>query len=232
MSTRVLIWEPDELQGAYLLEIYAQAGYRATCVTGYQALRNALQAYRKQPLLLVLGHFERPQQLKSLLQWAPLASLLVLKRTGDGHPFEALLELGADACLSLPVRAPELLAQSAALMRHTQRVLKQAVRPQQGRPPLQRGPLQLDLDRQSVRVADQDLSLSPQAFALLHYFALNANQPLSREQIYQTLWPDENPTRSRRLDNLVLILRKQLPPHPELVIETCYGVGYRCLLKA
>jgi two-component system response regulator CiaR len=92
--------------------------------------------------------------------------------------------------------------------------------------PLQLGDLSLSLPGRKASYQGQPLELKGREFELLHYLCQHAGRFLSREQIARRLWTSQLAPGSRKVDNLVLRLRKQLPA--ELQIRSRYGNGY-CL---
>lgn len=226
----VLIWATDTLQGDYLSQIYTEAGFKVSLVTGYQALRDSLAELRHLPVLILIGRFDRLQQLKSLQTLAPLASLLILTPQQDLDAGLDMLAAGADAYLMQPVQPEQLIAESLALLRHSRRILRHfgSLRAEA----VQRfGPLSLFPERSEAELAGHKLDLNGRQFKLLHFFCLHANKSVRREQIAQILDTGQQRSSPRQLDNLVMTLRRALSDEPDVKIETRYGEGYVLKIK-
>lgn len=223
----VFIWEQTQLQSLYLQGIYQAAGYQTHSVTGYMELRQALSRKTHQRSLIVISLSPKTnlKQFQFLQRLAPLSSLLVISSDQDLQRCLDCFTAGADAFLTKPLQAEHLVMQSMALLRQVKRIGKHHSLSQTQRQQVF-GPLTLDLDQGAMTLEGSESMLSKREFALLHYFCTHAGQILSRERLYDLLWPDQSDTRSRQLDNLVLGLRHKLSDSDRVSIETHYAEGY------
>src|SRR5882757_7436886 len=48
----------------------------------------------------------------------------------------------------------------------------------------------LDLARGSLRASDQDIELRPKAFEVLKYLAINAGRLVTKQELYEAVWPN------------------------------------------
>lgn len=129
-------------------------------------------------------------------------------------------EAGADDYLVKPFAMAELLYRVRAL---SQRVSRQQVQQ------LEVGPLRLDLGGQQAHREGELLSLTPQAFQLLHYLAAQSPRLISRDELEQALWGEE-PPESDALRSLLYQLRQKLDkPFAQPMLHTRRGQGV-CLL--
>src|SRR5882672_4288272 len=48
----------------------------------------------------------------------------------------------------------------------------------------------LDLARGSLRAGDQDIELRPKAFEVLKYLAINAGRLITKQELYEAVWPN------------------------------------------
>ncbi|MGV3526624.1 MAG: response regulator transcription factor [Candidatus Sericytochromatia bacterium] len=221
----VLLWTREPLQGDYLSTLYQEAGFAVQQVSAYQVLRDLLRSYRHVPVLIVIGHFDRLQQLTSLQKLVPLASLLVLTSQQQLQTGLKLLEAGADAYLMQPVQPEELIAESQALLRHARRIMRHFGQIQPAAP-LCYGPLQLQPETRQVEIQQQRITLTARQFKCLHYLCLHANTVVTRAQLSGVLQAAPHQTSPRQLDQLVLALRRRLPAGDDWGLETRYGEGY------
>ena len=134
------------------------------------------------------------------------------------------LDAGADDYLVKPFELRELLARVRAQLRRAAVATVEVV---SGDRLLVQG---LELDRDN-RVAYRDgsaISLSDKEFRLLDYFMTHPGQLLTREQIYQHLWPEGEQPSSNVLAAQVKLLRKKIGSgDPAITIHSVYGKGYR-----
>jgi DNA-binding response OmpR family regulator len=90
----------------------------------------------------------------------------------------------------------------------------------------------LDGEKHQLWRDGQVFSLTPKEFKLLHLFASNHNQIVTRKAIMREIWETEYMGDTRTLDVHIRWLREKIeedPSHPHRLI-TIRGVGYRFLL--
>ncbi|TNE43120.1 MAG: response regulator transcription factor [Deltaproteobacteria bacterium] len=227
MSFPCVVWEKDPLHRAYLQQLYQEAGFSVTVQQGYQPLRDALRQHSAYPVLVVMCiHNHEPlKYIQSLQRLAPFAALLVLSSVQDFETATLAFEAGADAYLTQPFLPGELIQKSRALLSLAQRLVHNS-REHRDAPTATYGPMVFFPGSREVHIGRQSLQLSQREFALLSYFGQHANRELTRLEICRALWNDDAIAGTRRLDNLVLQLRKKLAKTKQVSIETCYGRGY------
>ena len=94
---------------------------------------------------------------------------------------------------------------------------------------LRSGPIALDEHKRLVTVADQPMSLTPRAFALLECFLRHPGQVLTRDNLLDAAWPAGVAVTPNTVDAYVHLLRERLGPQAGSCIQTERGVGYRLL---
>ncbi len=105
--------------------------------------------------------------------------------------------------------------------------------PAAGRPVAVPDGVEIDLDRQRVRVDGATAALSAQQFALLRLLITCPGVTLSRRELSAALGHGATrqsatpPASSRQVDVLVRRLRARLGTHGSAVVRTVRGVGYR-----
>jgi DNA-binding response OmpR family regulator len=62
---------------------------------------------------------------------------------------------------------------------------------------------------------------------LIRYFALNANKVLSRNEILEKIWGNDDYFLGRSLDVFISRLRKYFEPDPGIKITNLHGIGFR-----
>jgi DNA-binding response OmpR family regulator len=156
--------------------------------------------------------------------WTPI---ILLTQVGEASERAMALEEGADDYLNKPFDPMELVARIRAVVR----------RARPGQPPLTAAwsltSDELRLDRRSRRVflADQELSLTPKAMALLEFLMTHPDELITRDRLLDVVWGWEYPVGTRAVDTRVAELRKALGDDPGApqYIETVPGQGYRFL---
>lgn len=124
------------------------------------------------------------------------------------------LDLGGDDFLAKPFERVELLARLRALIRRAAGRTKST---------MTIGDLLLDMRSQTVRRGDEPIPLTAREYGLFQYLALHRGKVVSRSELYDHLFDENDEAASNLLDVYVSYLRKKLGPD---VIETRRGQGY------
>ncbi|GAB2692107.1 cationic peptide response regulator transcription factor CprR [Aliiglaciecola aliphaticivorans] len=123
---------------------------------------------------------------------------------------------GSDDYLVKPFAMKELVARVQVLAKRRSGEAKK----------LSAGDLSLDLTQHKANLKQTTLKLSPMAFKLLEVLVRACPQTVSRQQLIQQVWGDEQPD-SNSLKVHVHHLRKQLDVEQSNVkLETVSGVGF------
>lgn len=129
------------------------------------------------------------------------------------------LERGADDYLPKPFAFRELLARVRALARRRP-ALEPAV--------YQVADLEVDLARPLVRRAGRAVSLTAKELALLECLVRRPGEVVDRSTITAHVWDENHDPFTNVLEVLVRRLRRKLDDgHPQKLIHTLRGVGYR-----
>jgi two-component system OmpR family response regulator len=128
------------------------------------------------------------------------------------------LDIGADDYLIKPFDLSELLARVRALIRRS--VKKTTNR-------IEIGNLLLETRARSVTLAGKPVTLTAREFAILEYLALHRGEVISRTELYEHLFDENDDTLSNLLDVHIFSIRKKLGAE---LIATRRGQGY-CIDK-
>jgi DNA-binding response OmpR family regulator len=143
--------------------------------------------------------------------------IIVVTAKGEEVDRVVGLELGADDYVVKPFGFRELLARIRAVLRRTQRGMRDSR--------LVAGSLEIDLRARRVALAGRDLELTPKEFDLLALLASDPGAVVSREHVLREVWKTEWFGPTKTVDVHVASLRKKLGD-PRW-IETVRGVGLR-----
>ena len=211
----------------YLAALRRQ-GYR---VAGYASRREALEAFEARlPDLVIIdisltgeveGGFELCRELR-----ARSAQLPIIFLTARESELDAVsgLRLGADDYLSKRISLGHLLARVAALLRRVEALTSTAEQTRL----LNRGPLDLDLDRVSVSWNGVPILLTLTEFWVVHALAKRPGHVRTRDQLMAAanVVLDDGSVTSQ----IKRIRAKFSAADPEFsAIDTVYGMGYRWL---
>ncbi|WP_374947177.1 response regulator [Agreia sp.] len=133
------------------------------------------------------------------------------------------LELGADDYVTKPYSTRELLARIRAVMR------RQSEPSDLAEPVLESGPVQMDIERHTVRVNGVDTAMPLKEFELLELLLRNSGRVLTRGQLIDRVWGSDYFGDTKTLDVHIKRIRSKIesvPSEPTLLV-TVRGLGYR-----
>jgi two-component system OmpR family response regulator len=128
------------------------------------------------------------------------------------------LDTGADDYLVKPFDLSELLARVRALIRRTANTATNKI---------QIGEIIIDTRAKNVSRGGEPVTLTAREFAILEYLALHRGEVVSRTELYEHLFDENDDTLSNLLDVHVFSIRKKLGAE---LIATRRGQGY-CIEK-
>ena len=135
------------------------------------------------------------------------------------------LELGADDYVTKPFSTAELLARVRAVLRRgsdiDQNAVKSAV--------IEHGPIRIDVERHSISVNGQAISMPLKEFELLELLIRNAGRVLTRGQLMDRVWGSNYHGDGKTLDVHIKRIRSKIEPDPAnpVYLTTVRGLGYR-----
>jgi DNA-binding response OmpR family regulator len=223
VSRTILVVDDEPVLRETLAEALDADGFRVvTAADG----REALSRFREhQPDLVVLD-----------LMLPELSGIEVCRiiRAESGVPIVMLtaksseldkvvgLELGADDYVTKPFSLRELSARIRALLRRTEQLTEGPT------PPVELGPLTVDLAGHRVLRDGERVPLKPKVFELLAYLLRHPGQVMTREQLLEHVWGYDYAGETRTVDVHVHWLRAAIEPEPAapVYLHTVRSVGY------
>jgi two-component system response regulator ResD len=146
----------------------------------------------------------------------------VIMLTARSEEYDKLagLESGADDYVVKPFSPRELVARVKAVLNRTMPHSSTTGSV------MTFGDLAIDTASHSVRVAGNEVNLTPKEFDLLVFLASNRGIALSREKILQKVWNYDYFGEDRTVDTHVKMLRSHLGSCRDY-ITTVWGIGYK-----
>lgn len=142
--------------------------------------------------------------------------LMLTARSAIGDRVEGL-DSGADDYMPKPFSFDELLARIRALLR----------RPQDHHgTTLKSGELTLDVVSKEVSVGDHTVHLTAKEFQLLEYLLHHRGEVLSKDQLLDHVWDDEDRVQHNTVETFIANVRKKIGAG-DSVIQTVRGYGYK-----
>jgi DNA-binding response OmpR family regulator len=225
--TKILLVDDEEAISENLGAFLERSGFQVSIATNGD---QALKAIQKEPpdivimdvLMPVMDGRQALRKLREEENWTPV---ILLTQIGEATERAMALEEGADDYLNKPFNPHELVARIRAVLR----------RAKHGHPPLSAawkltsGPITLDRRAKRITLTDEQINLTPKAFALLEYLMTHPDEVVSRERLLDTVWGWDYPIGTRAVDTRIAELRSALgddASQPKY-IETLPGQGYR-----
>ncbi len=221
---KILVVEDEPEMARGLRDILEFEGYQvATAASGKEGLqhvsRTAPDCIILDVMLPDMNGFQVCEKMRQLKVNIPIIML-----TAKSQDYDKIrgLEVGADDYLTKPFNVGELLARVMALLRRSSRYSQET-------DVIRVGGSLVDVRHFNVQRGKKEYSLSHYEVELFKLLHLNANRPVSRDEILDKVWGTENYPTNRTVDNFIVKLRKKIeedyrnPKH----ILTIYGVGYK-----
>jgi phosphate regulon transcriptional regulator PhoB len=151
------------------------------------------------------------------------SGLPIIMLTAKGEEVDRIigLEMGADDYMAKPFSLRELIARVKAVLRRTDE--KSAIKKV-----LKFGELEIDIERYTVSIKGEAITLSATEYKLLLFLAERKGKVFSRGQLLDAIWRDEAFVEPRTVDVHIRRLRSQIeedPARPKY-IKTMRGIGY------
>lgn len=227
-SMSLLLIEDDPSMQAALQRALSRRGMVvAGCTDGRLALAQ-WKALQPDVVLLDLSlpGLDGLQVLAQARQQGLVTPVLILTARGTVGDRIVGLNTGADDYLPKPFDLDELEARIRALSRRR----SAAARPVDNEwpPSTWVGDLRYDKQSGAVYHRDQVLELTPRELALLQALIAKPGQAVSKERLFETVFPGETDVHYEAVEVVVYRLRKKLT-HTSVNLVTLRGLGY--LLK-
>ena len=140
--------------------------------------------------------------------------LMLTARVSIGDRVQGL-DAGADDYLPKPFSFDELLARVRALLRrpkaHSGNILEA-------------GPLAMDIASKVVTVNGQPIHLTAKEFQLVEYLLRHEGKVISKDQLLDHVWSDEDRVQHNTVETFVANVRKKIGG---TIIQTVRGYGYK-----
>lgn len=221
---KILIIDDDEELSELVTEYLSVEGFETESVhDGESGLKAAASGnYDLAILDVMLPKMNGFEVLRNLRQTSNLPVLMLTAR-GDDVERIVGLEIGADDYLPKPFNPRELVARLRAILRR--------VEPEESGPAAEKvqvGDLELSKTARSVRLADEEVTLTSVEFDLLAALVREAGKVVKKEDLSEEVLERRLSPFDRSLDMHISNLRKKLGSRPDGSerIKTVRSVGY------
>jgi DNA-binding response OmpR family regulator len=221
---KILIIEDDRSIHKALSRLFEGEGYGVEFAADGQA---GLAAFHAAPPVLVILDLKLPKMpgrevCREIRKEAPTVPIVILTAAADEVDKVLLLELGADDYVTKPFSPKELLARVRAVMRRARRGPTLAEQ-------YAFDEVVVDFAKMELTQQGRSVTLTPQEFKILKYFAQNPERVISRDELLNQVWGYNCYPSTRTVDNHILKLRQKLEREPmnPVHFRTVHGVGYK-----
>jgi DNA-binding response OmpR family regulator len=218
---RILVVEDDELTASALERGLRAEGYAVEVARdGVDGLHRARElSYDAMILDLMLPGISGQAVCSELRAAGRDLPVLMLTALGDPAGHAAGLDAGADDYIVKPFSFPVLLAHLRALLRRGPARLPAVLR---------NGGLALDPARHACTKDGRVLDLTPREFAVLRYLMSNPGATVTKQEILDHVWGDNDCADHNVVQVYVSSLRRKTDSEGSAShIQTVRGVGYR-----
>ena len=215
---RILLAEDEHTLGTWLCRALEHSGIQVEWVDDGRLADRALQQRDHDALVLDLGlsGLDGHRVLQRLRERDQRIPALILTARDSVDEKVAALNAGADDFLAKPFALAELEARLHALVRRARGV---------EHPRLACGPLVYDSTRRQFTLHGEVLALSPRESAVLRALAQRTGEPLSKQQIIDRVFSDQDEVHPEAVEVLVYRLRRRLEGSGARIV-TLRGLGY------
>jgi DNA-binding response OmpR family regulator len=214
---RILVVEDDSLLAAGLVRTLARAAHAVDSAASGSQADTALRSKDYDLVVLDIGlpDIDGFEVLRRLRSRDSTTSVLMLTARDAVEDRVQGLDMGADDYLTKPFSLTELEARVRVLLR---RAMLPTLRLSVGR-------LNVDIAAKRIKIDDASVDLTVREWALLELFLSRPGQVLSKDQIIQHLFADDEQVAPNTIEVYVSRLRAKIE-HAGVKIRTIRGFGY------
>jgi two-component system, OmpR family, response regulator TctD len=217
-SMRILLAEDEQELANWLVRALQQSGFQVDWVDDGRMVRRCLKATRYDALVLDLGlpGVGGHDVLAELREANHRLPVLILTARDSLIERVSTLNEGADDFLAKPFELAELEARLMALIRRARG---------SEHPRLACGLLVYDPTSKRFALDREALTLTPREHATLRALIQHSGEPMSKQEIIERVFSDEQDVHPEAIEVLIHRLRKRLGDSP-VRISTLRGLGY------
>ncbi|ANH67352.1 response regulator [Mitsuaria sp. 7] len=215
---RILLVEDEKPLADWLVKALGQNDFVVDWIDDGRLVMNQLAATRYDAMILDLGlpGLGGHEVLARLRDADSRVPVLVLTARDSLMERVSTLHEGADDFLAKPFELQELEARLVALIRRSRG---------RDQPRFACGPLVYDAASKLFTLDREPLALSPREHAVLRTLIQHSGEPLSKQEILERLFSDEQDVRPEAVEVLVHRLRRRIESG-KVRITTLRGLGY------
>lgn len=217
---KILVVEDEEKIARSLQKGLSAEGYVVDVAQDGDSADTLVHASNYDVILLdwmIPGKYDGPALIRLWREREEQAPILMLTaRTTIGDRVKGL-DVGADDYLSKPFSYDELLARVRALLRRPKA---------HGNSTLEADNIAMDVVAKTVEYRGKPVHVTAKEFQLLEYLLRHKGEVISKDQLLDHVWADEDRVQHNTVETFIANVRKKVGPG-ESVIQTVRGYGYK-----
>ncbi len=218
---RVLVVDDEtDLCDILKFNLEAEGYYVTTTNSAEEALEKNVARYDLLLLDVMMGGmdgFTLARMLKKRAETSQIPIIFLTARTTESDTVNGL-DIGADDYIAKPFSIREVKARIKAVLRRTH---EQAT----GQQVLTFKSLQLNLDKKTVSIDDEEIPFSKTEFEILALLLREKGHVFSRQELINRIWPRDVMVLDRTVDVNITRVRKKIKDYARHII-TRLGYGY------
>jgi DNA-binding response OmpR family regulator len=225
MRQRILVVEDEDAIAEAVAQVLRQEGFEPrTAADGQAALGLAAEFEPNLVILDLMLPGMGGMDVCRLLRQRSSVPIIMLTAKAEEIDRVVGLEVGADDYVTKPFSMRELIARVRAVLRRQEMTGRRETHPA-----FSDAHLQIDLEKPSIIVGGESVTLSPRELNLLRVLLIHRGIARTRQQLLDEAWGEDEYIDARTVDVHVRWLRKKIEPDPDRpeYIETVRGIGYR-----
>lgn len=220
MKTKLILVEDDQDLGMVLKQYLEFSDFEVIWFDHPQKFLDDLAVLETSKLLILdvmmpqIDGFTLANQLKSQL------NIPYLFLTAKGQSFDRVLglKLGGEDYITKPCDPEELVLRIKNILKRNQPILEEIVRI--GSYIFNRNQMRLSFDEKELQLTEKEVEL-------LEYFILHNHKLVTRKEILETIWGENDYFMGRSLDVFMTRLRKYFTLDERVKFESIRGVGFK-----
>ena len=220
MKTKLILVEDDQDLGMVLKQYLEFSDFEVIWFDHPQKFLDDLSVLETSKLLILdvmmpqIDGFTLANQLKSQL------NIPYLFLTAKGQSFDRVLglKLGGEDYITKPCDPEELVLRIKNILKRNQPILEEIVRI--GNYNFNRNQMRLSFDEKEFQLTEKEVEL-------LEYFILHNHKLVTRKEILETIWGENDYFMGRSLDVFMTRLRKYFTLDERVKFESIRGVGFK-----
>ena len=218
---RVLVVDDEtDLCDILKFNLEAEGYYVTTANSAEEALEKNVARYDLLLLDVMMGGmdgFTLARMLKKRAETSQIPIIFLTARTTESDTVNGL-DIGADDYIAKPFSIREVKARIKAVLRRTHESAP-------GQQVLAFKSLQLNLDKKTVSIDDEEIPFSKTEFEILALLLREKGRVFSRQELINRIWPRDVMVLDRTVDVNITRVRKKIKDYARHIV-TRLGYGY------